>query len=63
MSLHFIGMDRAREFSATVQDDRRNADLRVVVLKGFDTVNITVNKDQLKQIAEAISKETGDIPF
>lgn len=64
MSLHYIGFDRANNFTATIQDNRRNAELKELVCKGFDTVNLTLTKEQLQVIGDAIAKETGgNTPF
>ena len=64
MGAFFINFDRANKFEATVSDDRRNPDLKVLTTKGFDTVALTFTPDQLRQIGEAIAKETGgNTPF
>ena len=62
----FLGwnLDRATRFEATIKQDKRDPSLPVLSLKGFDTFEFTVTKDQLAQIGEAIAKETGgNTPF
>lgn len=64
MSLHYIGMDRANKFESSVTADRRNPDLRVLTLKSYDTVSVTLTQDQLREVGKAISAETGgNTPF
>lgn len=65
MGAHYMSFDRAQKFTASVEQERRNPDLRVLSIKGFDVLAVTLTPDQLKQIAEAISAETGgsDSPF
>lgn len=63
MSMHYISMDRSQKFETNVTPDRRNPDLRVLLVKGFDSVNLTVTQDQLKQIGATIEAETGGAPF
>lgn len=62
----FLGwnLDRATRFEAIIKQDKRDPSLPVLSLKGFDTFEFTVTKDQLAQIGEAIKKEVGDgTPF
>lgn len=63
MGAHYLNFDRSQKFESTTAPDRRNPELVSLVIKGFDTLSITVTKDQLKQIGAAIAAETGDTPF
>ncbi len=63
MSMHYISMDRASKFDVTITPDRRNPELPCLNIKAFDSVVLTLTKDQLKQIGAAIAAETGDTPF
>lgn len=64
MGACFWDFDRATKFTAEVNDNRKNPDLRTLKLRGFDTFELTFTPDQLRQIGEAIAKETGgNTPF
>lgn len=64
MGAFFINFDRAQKFDVSISDDKRNPDLRVLNVKGFDTLGLTFTPDQLRQIGDAIAKETGgNTPF
>ena len=64
MGAFYINFDRAQKFDVSISDDRRNPELRVLNLKAFDTLGLTFTPDQLRQIGDAIAKETGgNTPF
>lgn len=65
MGAHFLNFDRAQKFEVSVSDDKRNPTLRVLNIKGFDVLGITLTPGQLSEIGKAIAAETGgsDSPF
>ena len=64
MGALYWSLDRAREFTSSVSDDRKSPDLKVLQIRGFDQFNFTLTKEQLQIIGDAIAKETGgNTPF
>lgn len=63
MSMHYISMDRASKFDVTITPDRRNPELPCLNIKAFDSVVLTLTKEQLAAIGKAIDAETGGAPF
>ena len=63
MSAHYINFDRAQRFEVTISSDKRNPELPVLNLKGFDSVSLTFTKEQFAQISRAIDGANEHEPF
>ena len=64
MSMHYMDFDRAQKFEAGVSADPRDGTLKLLKIKGFDTVQIRLTESQLREIGKAIAADTGDaVPF
>lgn len=60
MGVLYWNLDKAQRFESSVTDDRRQPELKVLQIKGFDQFNFTVTREQLAAIGQAISKEVGE---
>lgn len=63
MSMHYISMDRSNRFEATITPDRRTPELQVLTVRGFDTIALTLTKEQLATVGRVISSEAAEQPF
>ena len=53
MAAFYESYDRTSKFATEVKDDPKNPGLKILVIKGFTTLNLTFTPDQIAQIGKA----------